>query len=104
MDALTILTWAIGIQTAILIFLFGYILYSLDKTQSEVIEINGEIKVVDNGEINVVDKRLDKLEETTEKIYNLLSIIHTDNQVIKSILQMKKCCMINDRAQTKKAE
>ena len=74
MDALTILTWAIGIQTAILIFLFGYILYSLDKTQSEVIEINGEIKVV--------DKRLDKLEETTEKIYNLLSIIHTDNQAV----------------------
>lgn len=107
MDALTFLTWVIGLQTTVFIFIFGYITHKMDKIeeklslradkiQEQMTRVSTEVNNI-RGELLIINKRLDKLDESNDKIYTLITMIHTDNQVIKSILNMKDGCVLNHK-------
>lgn len=69
--------WGFGIQTTVLLALFGGMWHLISKR------------------FESIDKRFDRLEERLTRLEN-------DMIEVKTILRMKECCMIKDDSQMKK--
>jgi hypothetical protein len=65
------ITWLIGLQTAFITAILGFIWNNLSK-------------------------RIDKLENKMERFEDRMTRLETDMVEVKTILRMKECCMIND--------
>jgi len=72
-----LLMWIIGIQTTLIMGALGFMWRHFDKR------------------FEAIDKRFEGIE-------NRLTKIEHDMIEVKTILHMKKCCMINDESQMKK--
>jgi predicted PurR-regulated permease PerM len=87
----------IGIQTTILLFILGYVIHKMDKLDEKINNVDKKL----SDKIDGVDK---KLSDKIDGMQMQINTIHTDLQIIKSILHMKECCMINDESKMKKVE